>query len=75
MKIKEIKFHLFLIVALGIEVSAQLCTPAFLLVEGVFDSIDQEDLWAWSHSGCGSINKISCWELNPGYPVQCQLLY
>jgi len=32
------KLHVFLIVALGIEVSAQLCTPAFFLVEGAHDS-------------------------------------
>lgn len=38
MKKNEIKLHVFLIVALGIEVSAQLCTPAFFLVEGALDS-------------------------------------
>jgi len=67
MKINEIKLNMFLIVALGIEVSAQLCTPDFFLVEGALVSF-QEGLWAWSHSGCGSINKTSCWELNSGYP-------
>ena len=38
MKLNEIKLHMFLIVALRIEVSAQICTPAFFLVEGALDS-------------------------------------
>jgi hypothetical protein len=38
MKINEIKLHMFPIMALGIEVSTQLCTPSFFLVEEALDS-------------------------------------